>query len=127
MSEHDDNTMVDLTEELQDGVLTNPNEHAIFNADFFKDNGPQTYTIRGFVKRQFTNNGQTTTAWIVRFMEDVPGLKLNMTNQSKLVEIMGSTNFKDMVSRKVTLYHDPSVMMGPKKVGGIRLECAETV
>jgi hypothetical protein len=124
--EQDDNSMVDLTEELQDGILTNPNENALFNADFFKDHGPQTYTIRGFIKRQFRErDGKTSTAWVVRFYEDVPGLKLNIVNQAKLVELMGSTNFRDMISRKITLYYDKDVMMAGKKVGGIRLERAE--
>jgi len=126
MADEQEVSMVDLTDELQSGVLTNPNDNALFNADYFKQNGPQIYTIRGFVKRQFMDPKKgPQNSWVVKFREDVPGLKLNMTNQTKLVEIMGSNRFDDMIDRKITLYYDKDVMMGGKKIGGVRIERAE--
>jgi len=126
MADEQEVSMVDLTDELQSGVLTNPNDNALFNADYFKQNGPQVFTIRGFVKRQFMDEKKgPQNAWVVKFQEDVPGLKLNMTNQTKLVEIMQSNRFDDMIGRRITLYFDPNVTMGSKKTGGVRIERAE--
>lgn len=117
----------DLTGLVQDGFLGNPNEDALMNGDYVKDNGPFDLTVKGFVKRKFTDKktGKEETAWIIRWMEDLPGVKLNATRQAQLFEIMGTAQIDQIVTRKIIVAYDPSVSFGGKKVGGIRLERSE--
>jgi hypothetical protein len=59
------------------------------------------------------------------FEEDVPGVKLNVTRQSKLFEIMGTAQIDQIVSRRIIVAYDPNVVFGGKKRGGVTLERAE--
>jgi hypothetical protein len=118
-------TVENLTETLQTGILGNPREDAVMNADWIKENGPLTLTIKGFVKRRYTKGTNVDTVWIMLFEEDVPGVRLNLENQSKLFEVMGTAQIDQIVSRKIVAYYEPSVKMGSKKTGGVRLERAE--
>lgn len=126
MAEQEKDVVVEnLTDTIQTGVLGNPNEDAVMNAQWIKENGPLTLTIKGFVKRRWTGNGKQDTSWVMVFEEDVPGVRLGLENQSKLYEIMGSAQVDQMVTRKIVVYHNPDVKMGGKKTGGVRLERAE--
>ena len=126
MADQDTNTMQDLTEVLQTGVLNNPSDTALYKGEDVKA-GPITITIRGFVKRQFTDKttGKVENAWVLLSEEDGPGLKLNLTRQEQLFLIMGTNRIDEMVGRPITIAYDPDVKFGAKKVGGIRLERAE--
>jgi hypothetical protein len=115
-----------LTDMLQTGMLGNPNEDATMTANYVKENGPFELTIKGFIKRKYTGkDGKVENAWVMLFKEDVPGVKLNLTRQEKLFEIMGTAQIDQIVSRKIIVCHDPSVKFGKDKVGGVALERAE--
>lgn len=126
MAEQDQNTMQDLTDVLQTGVLNNPSDTALYKAEDLK-NGSVTITIRGFVKRQFTDKttGKVENSWVLLSEEDGPGVKLNLTRQEQLFSLMGTNRIDEMVGRPITLEYDPDVKFGAKKVGGIRLSRAE--
>jgi hypothetical protein len=123
MSEQD-SVAVEETEVMQEGTLVDLKSTALWKADDLKEMPDQrvTLTIAGLKQRTFQDGEK---AWVLVFQEDGPGLRLNKTNMAKLVEIMGSTNIREMITRPVTLWYDKSVVMGVKKVGGIRLERAE--
>jgi hypothetical protein len=115
-----------LTDMLQSGVLSNPKDDATMTADYVKENGPFELTVKGFVKRRYTDkDGKVENAWVMLFEEDIPGVKLNMTRQAQLFEIMGTAQIDNIVSRKIIVSHDPSIRFGSKVVGGVRLERAE--
>lgn len=118
--------MQDLTDVLQTGVLNNPSDTALYKAEDLK-NGSVTITIRGFVKRQFTDKttGKVENSWVLLSEEDGPGVKLNLTRQEQLFSLMGTNRIDEMVGRPITLEYDPDVKFGAKKVGGIRLSRAE--
>lgn len=127
MEHEQESAYEDLTDVVQSGVLGNPKDDALMNAEYVKDNGPFELTVKGFIKRRFTDKktGKAENFWVLVFQEDVPGVKLNAARQSQLFEIMGSAQIDQIVSRKILITHDPSVVFGGKKVGGIRLERAE--
>jgi hypothetical protein len=126
MAEQEEATMEDLTDVLQSGMLGNPSDNALYTAAYIKENGPLTLTIEGFVKRRFTDkNGKTENAWVMKFSEGGPGCKLNLTRQDQLFSIMGTADISQIVSRQITLVHDPDVKFGKNKVGGIMLVRAE--
>lgn len=112
----------DLTDMLQDGVLTNPSDKALFKGDDVKA-GDITVTIRGAKKRKFFDNDET--AWILFFEEVDAGLKLNKTRTEQLFVLMGTSNIGEMVGRPITLTYDPSIVMAGRKVGGVALKRAE--
>ncbi len=112
----------DLTEMLQDGVLTNPSDKALFKGDDLKA-GDITVTIRGAKKRKFLDSDET--AWILFFEEVDSGLKLNKTRTEQLFTLMGTNNIGEMVGRPITLTYDPNIVMSGRKVGGVALKRAE--
>lgn len=112
----------DLTDMLQDGVLTNPSDKALFKGDDVKA-GDITVTIRGAKKRKFFDTDET--AWILFFEEVDAGLKLNKTRTEQLFMLMGTSNIGEMVGRPITLTYDPNIAMGGRKVGGVALKRAE--
>lgn len=119
MSEQE--TAIQETEVTQTGMLVNLSSTALYKADDVRDQD-LILTVAGLKQRTFDDGEK---AWILVFEEEGPGLRLNKVNQAKLIEIMGSGRIDDMVGRQVRLYLDKNVMMGSKKVGGIRLERAE--
>lgn len=59
--------------------------------------------------------------WCLYFSE--PGVKplvLKSTNAQIIAGFLGSTETDDWLGKKIVLYHDPSVSMRGKVVGGIR-------
>lgn len=112
----------DLTDMLQDGVLTNPSDKALFKGDDVKA-GDITLTIRGAKKRKFLDSDET--AWILFFEEVDAGLKLNKTRTEQLFMLMGTSNIGEMVRRPITLTYDPNIVMSGRKVGGVALKRAE--
>jgi tRNA G18 (ribose-2'-O)-methylase SpoU len=112
---------IEETEVTQTGMLVNLSATALYKAEDVKDQD-LILTIEGMKQRTF-EDGQK--AWILVFAEEGPGLRLNKVNQAKLIEIMGSGKIDDMIGRQIRLYYDKNVMMGSKKVGGVRIERAE--
>lgn len=64
--------------------------------------------------------------WVIFFDEFEKGMVLNPTNATTLSEIFGSENTDDWIGQSVTAYVDPSIMMGTKRVGGIRFRGKES-
>ena len=112
----------DLTDMVQDGVLTNPSDKSLFKGDDLKA-GDITVTIRGAKKRKFLESDET--AWILFFEEVDSGLKLNKTRTEQLFTLMGTNNIGEMVGRPITLTYDANISMGGRKVGGVALKRAE--
>lgn len=62
----------------------------------------------------------TDTKWVLWFKEKTKGMTLNVTKIKQLEDAYGDDS--DLWNnRKVKLSHDPSVMMGTQRVGGIKL------
>jgi hypothetical protein len=58
---------------------------------------------------------------IVYFAEFNKPFVLNITNATTIASLLGSEETDDWKDGKIELYYDPNIMMGPKKVGGIRI------
>lgn len=52
------------------------------------------------------------------------GFILNGTNWDMIVETTGEEDSDDWTGHRIEIYHDPSIMFGRKKVGGIRVRQA---
>lgn len=64
---------------------------------------------------------------VMTFKEKIKPMILNHTNWSVLEEVVGSDDSDDWIGQKIVVYHDPSVMFGGKRVGGIRLRAPKNV
>ena len=59
--------------------------------------------------------------WVIFFDEFAEkGMVLNPTNATMISEILASENTDDWIGQSVVAYIDPTIMMGTKRVGGIR-------
>lgn len=124
MAEEEKAKITDMTEMLQDGILTNPSEDATFKGDDLKA-GDITVTIRGAKKRQYDDGKKAETVWVLYFEEVDAGCKLNKTRTEQLFTLMGTANIGEMVGRPITLTYDPNIMMAGRKVGGVAFKRAE--
>ena len=82
---------------------------------------PRILTIRS-VAAEVMNDGQVKAVLYV--MELPKGVVLNATKKELLKASYGSDT-DGWVGKKVRLSIDHSIMMGPKVVGGIKLECSK--
>lgn len=64
--------------------------------------------------------GKGDTRWVLFFKEKAKGVVLNVTKIKQLEGAYGDDT-DGWVGKKVKLSHDPSVMMGTQRVGGIKL------
>lgn len=78
---------------------------------------PAVLTIKDCSLEEVDKSGETK--WILWFKEKPKGLVLNAT-KIHLLETFG-LDTDEWVGKKVQLSHDPSVMMGALRVGGIKL------
>jgi hypothetical protein len=68
----------------------------------------------------------TDTKWVLWFKEKTKGMTLNVTKIKQLEDAYGDDS--DLwLGRKVKLSHDPAVMMGTQRVGGIKLQLPSSV
>lgn len=66
---------------------------------------------------------QTKEKKIVVYFKGVEkGLALNKINAEAFADITGSREIETWPGKRVTLYIDPNVMFGGKRVGGIRIK-----
>jgi hypothetical protein len=64
--------------------------------------------------------------WVIFFDEFAEkGMVLNPTNATMLSEILGSDDTDHWIGQAVVAYIDPTIMMGTKRVGGIRFRGRE--
>lgn len=105
--------------------------HDAFKSDYIKSDelkdGEKTYVIAG-VAEDTVGQGADAETKPVATLEDVNtgeekkfviGNKVNWTS---IVEITGEEDSDDWTGSKITLYRDPNITFGGKKVGGIRIK-----
>jgi hypothetical protein len=83
---------------------------------------PTTVTITSSKSVTFEDDDKEKLA--LYFEELEKGMICNATNINLLIALLGSDETDDWVGKQVTLYVDPTIMFGGKKVGGIRIRSA---
>lgn len=79
---------------------------------------PEVLTIKDCTLEEV--GGQGDQKWVLWFKEKTKGVTLNVTKIKQLEDAYGDDT--DVWNgKKVKLSHDPSVMMGTQRVGGIKL------
>lgn len=78
-------------------------------------------TVAGCHEENMALEGQPEQKeWCLTFTEPVKPLVLKSTNAQIIASFLGSDETDNWMGRKIVLYHDPSVSMRGKVVGGIR-------
>lgn len=80
-----------------------------------------TVTIKEVKVESVGRGDQADDKPVVYFQELEKGLCLNQVNASAVSEVVGSKEIESWPGKRVTLYVDPNVMFGGKRVGGIRV------
>lgn len=80
---------------------------------------PTVFTIRDVSLEDVGQEGEQR--WILWLNESQKGMVLNAT-KIRLLEGSYGKNSDDWKSQKVRLSHDPNVMFGSKRVGGIKMD-----
>jgi hypothetical protein len=81
----------------------------------------ETLTIDLIKEETFREkDGTEQTKAVLHWVEDRPPMNLNKTNLNFLIIEFGPEE-ADYAGRKVEVFHDPTVEMGGKLVGGLRL------
>lgn len=85
---------------------------------------PKIYTIKSVTRESVTFQDKADTGVIVRFEETDREVFAKTVLVNQLAELFpGGPNAA--VGQKLELYQDKSIMMGPKKVGGLRFRAAK--
>lgn len=83
---------------------------------------PALLTIKGFKRENVARDDEPDELkWVVYFHEIDRGLALNVVNTQSLKIATGRDSSEESIGCKVVLYNDPSVSMGGKLVGGVRV------
>jgi hypothetical protein len=79
-------------------------------------------TIQGdvFQENMAKDGEEPDLKWCIKFEGYAKPMTLNLVNQQTIGEICGEET-TEWNGKKIVLFDEPSVMMGPKKVGGIRI------
>lgn len=83
----------------------------------------RTMTIKGCSLYEFKDDDKKKPG--ITFEEDDRPLIMNKTNWGLISTYLGSDDTDDWIGKQVTLYNDPSISMGGKLVGGVRVKPAE--
>ena len=82
---------------------------------------PVRYTVKRFTEETFTDEaGNESSKLVVYFEDTAPGMVLNQTNLRTLINAFGDDD-SDMIGKEIELYADRNVMMGGRRVGGLRI------
>lgn len=84
---------------------------------------PMTASIASIVHEELTGDKGKKTKPILYFHGNVKPMVLNLTNGQVLYEAFGQDT-DAWINKAVEIYSDPNIMMGPKRVGGLRLRVA---
>lgn len=90
----------------------------MIQSKFLKKNDfdtPAILTIRSCAVEEV---GRNQTKWVLYFNERAKGIVLNVTKIKQLETAFGDDS-DYWVGKKVKVIHDPNVMMGTERVGGI--------
>lgn len=88
---------------------------------------PALLTIRAWARENVARENEPPEfKWIMYFNEPVGesntrGFVVNSTNEQLLQIATGCTGTEDSIGKKIVVYHDPTVSMGGKLVGGLRI------
>ena len=83
---------------------------------------PKTWVIRDVEERSVPIPGGQRKDKLVVFFEGVDkGLICNQTNGGVLAELSGFEDPSEWIGTEVTVYVDPNITYGGRKIGGIRL------
>lgn len=82
-------------------------------------------TIAGMANAELENDGKTETRPILKFVEDVKPMVLNITNRELLKVATGETTVGGIKGKQIVVYNDPTVMFGGEMKGGIRIKAAQ--
>ncbi len=83
---------------------------------------PLKLTIREWTEEDLSrDNEPTEMKYVLHFREDVKPFVLNVTNFERISQVTGEPDCNNWNGHEITLYRDKNVMMGQKKVGGIRV------
>lgn len=83
---------------------------------------PTVATISGAKSVEFEDEDKDKLA--LYFEELDKGMILNATNINLLTALFGSDETDEWMGKQVTIYTDPNIMFGGKKVGGLRVKSA---
>lgn len=79
-------------------------------------------TIKGLTQENIAMEGQAQEmVWLLHFMENVKPLVFKPVNQQLTALAVGSEETDDWIGKKIVLFHDPTITMSGKIVGGIRV------
>jgi len=79
-------------------------------------------TFSHLTQENMSQDGQPADMQFVAHWQEanVKPMVLKITNAQLIAAFLGSDDTDDWVGKKIVLYHDPTIMMGHKLVGGIR-------
>lgn len=80
--------------------------------------GDVTLTIASYHREAMENGGKVKT--VLRFIEEARGLVCNSTNGDIIAGLYGE-EVEGWIGKQITLWFDPSVMMGNERKGGIKV------
>jgi hypothetical protein len=96
-----------------------------FKADTLKNDGEQVLTIKSCdFENVAPDDKPAENKWVLKFEESMSGVVLNSSRLEQLVELFGTNESERWHGQKVTLYCDPKVSFGGKKVGGVAIKAA---
>ena len=79
-------------------------------------------TIKSYKQEEVKNKGsQAKKCLVLYFKEREKGMIINVSNGETIGGIAKSMNVDKWIGQKITLYFEPSVMFGGKRIGGLRV------
>ena len=89
---------------------------------------PITVTIKEYRQVNVALESQEPEMrWALWFYEHPKPFVLNVTNGELIAAVLGSRDFDHWKDKRITLYHDPTIMFAGKPVGGIRVQAPREV
>jgi hypothetical protein len=102
------------------------NLHEMFPSNYLtKDDlpTPRTLTISNVTRKEVWRKNGKQLAVILHFGGNVKPLVLNKTNAIVIARLYGNDTAL-WASKPIEVYHDPGVMLGRERVGGLRVRIA---
>src|SRR4051812_605670 len=84
---------------------------------------PVTLTIQKFAMETIKGDKGEETKPVIHFMGGAKPMVVNTGNATLLDELYGDTD--NWAGKQITVYTDPNVMFGGKRIGGLRLRKPE--
>lgn len=82
----------------------------------------KTLTMQNVTQENMAKEGEPEELrYVLHFMEAKKGMVLNITNANLIAHITGQQDTDNWGGHQITIYNDPTISMGGKIVGGIRV------